>query len=90
MESRIIIGKSSRVVNAKKCTTAINVFHSCTCFFADLQLVLQLCCFFAVVLISCMIPTYNFAVCFIACPTSLNSGVCGEQRRSGPNQRRGK
>jgi len=31
-------------------------------FFADVQLVLQLCYFFAVVLISCMIPTYNFAV----------------------------
>ena len=31
-------------------------------FFADVQLDLQLCYFFAVVLISCMIPTYNFAV----------------------------
>ena len=42
----IRISKSSRVINAKKCTTAINVFHSCTCFFADLQLVLQLRYFF--------------------------------------------
>ena len=58
----IRISKSSRVINAKKCTTAINVFRSCTFFFADVQLVLQLCYFFAVVLISCMIPTYNFAV----------------------------
>ncbi len=49
--SSIRISKSSRVVNAKS-----------TFFFADVQLVLQLCYFFAVVLISCMIPSYNFAV----------------------------
>jgi hypothetical protein len=41
----IRISKSSRVINAKKCTTAINVFRSCTFFFADVQLVLQLCYF---------------------------------------------
>ena len=47
---------------AKKCTTVINVFRSCTFFLAVVHFFLQLCHFFAVVLISCMIPMYNFAV----------------------------
>ncbi len=58
-----------RSVDISNSTTEINVFHSCAFVFAVMLLFLQLCyffcsctIFFAVVLISCMIPTYNFAV----------------------------
>ena len=45
-----------KIYNCNKCVSQLYIC------FADVQLVLQLCYFFAVVLISCMIPTYNFAV----------------------------